>query len=317
MGNLPKQVEEAGKVADELLEKQANPEPEVKADLEPEVKDPVVEDPKVKEPTEAEKLQAKLDTLRGKYNAEVKETRTTNQFLTEEILRLKTEAEAKPKEPEPPQKLDLSKYLTPEQMALMDDEMDPAVKEVIADLVQGVTKSNIPQTADLEAKVTTLEQGQAATSWEVFLGRVEKAFPGYESTINTDPKFVAYMAETIPGTGYTRQAIMDSAAQRLDSAAVVEMYADFTKQAPAADPSPKKDLKSQIDPVDNLAVKGDQLISASDKMYTVKDVNAHYKEMALGEASDYKKGKYANNPELAKSVDAAILAANAEGRITR
>jgi len=327
---IPKQVEEAGKLADELLEKQANPEleskeaaekaeEEAKQKAEAEAKAAEEKPAEEKEPDE-ETWQQKYNTLQGKFNAEVKDTRQTNQFLIDENLKLKAETEdLKSREPEPPKKLDLSEYLTPEQMAFLDDEMDPEVKNVIADLVQGVAASNVPKNTDLEQKVDSLEKGQAATSWEVFLGRVEKAFPNYETTVNLDPKFVEYMEEVVPGTGVTRQVIMDNAAQNLNHTAVIEMYADFTKQAPAnPDPLlPKKDLKSLIDPVDKLAVQGDQLIPSSDKMYTVNDVKTHYKEMALGESSNYTKGKYANNPDLAKSVDAAILAANAEGRITR
>ena len=308
-------------MADELLNKQLNPEPELEAE-------PAPKEPDVKEAPELEKLQQKFNVLQGKYNAEVNDTRQTNQYLVDKIRKLELANQEKDQMLESvkgqagdaaSQKVDLSKYLSKEQMAKLEDEMDPEVQGVLADLVRNISATTTAaQSESLKKDLDVLKDGQAKNSWESFLGRVYKAVPNLEE-INVNQKFVDYMNSSGPGTGATRQAIMDNAASRLDSKAVIEIYNDFFDQQPTkANPNPKKDLRSQVDPVTKvIAQDRQQLIPASDKILTIAQVNDHYKQMALAEASGYTRGKYANKPELAKQVDAEILQANLEGRIKR
>jgi len=333
---LPKQVKEQGEKADKLLNEQLNPESEADAEAKRLAEEQEEADRKkaeeeakqkkeaeVKEPSEVEKLQQKLNTLQGKYNAEVNDTKTTNQFLIEKVRKLELEK----KELEDAkgqvggQKLDLSTLLTPEQVERLNDELDPEVQNILTDLFGNMMKTtSASQVEPLKTELDSLKQGQQKTDWEIFLGRVYKAVPNFEA-VNIMPKFVEYMAQRVPGTGATRQQLMDNAASRMDTDAVVEIYKDFLDLQPAAtDPNQnkRKDLKSQIDPATQLATQSrEQLTQASDKIFTVSQVNEHYKQMALGESSNYTRGKYANKKEYAKQVDADILKANEEGRIKR
>jgi len=323
---LPKQVEEAGKLADELLNKQLNPEPTAK-EAEPELKEPEPEpkEPEVKPESEMDKLQQKFNVLQGKYNAEVNDTRQTNQYLADKVRKLELanqeleSAKVQPGVGPVSQKLDLSKFLTEEQMARLEDEMDPEVQNVLADLVRNVSATTAAYQAEtIKKDLDVLKEGQTKNSWESFLGRVYKAVPDIEA-VNVNPKFIEFMNSKVPGTGATRQAIMDNAAKRLDFQAVIEIYQDFADLQPArVDPAKRKDLRSQVDPVTKVVSQDrQQLMPASDKIFTIAQVNDHYKQMALAEASNYTRGKYANKPELAKQVDAELLQANLEGRITR
>jgi len=322
---VPKQVEDAGKVADELLKKQNEPEVPPVEDPESKEKEPEKKPEEKVEKPEVEDFQQKYETLQGKYNAEVVQVGNTNQYLIEEISKLKLANEEKDQlvidiqkqlNPEPEPKLDLSQFLTKDEMDKLDESgMETDIQEIIAKLSKGVSATNVPQTTNLEKKVGDLEKGQAETRWDRFLNTVYGAVPNLDE-INPDPKFVEFMAVRVPGTGASRQAIMDSNTKALDAQSVIEVYKEFLSLTPAIPNPEKKKLEDQVDPVEDLP-NAQPAPTTSDKIWKIGEINTHFKEMAIGESSNYARGKYANDPELAKKIDAEIVKANDEGRITR
>ncbi|MCK4786893.1 MAG: hypothetical protein KAV87_24260, partial [Desulfobacteraceae bacterium] len=180
---LPKQVEEAGKKADEAaakLEKELNGEKEVNpTKVENEPKPVVLVEPKTLEEAKSQLaslksgvalIEHKFSVLQGKYDAEVKpasesgqratQLETTNSVLTDQLIEAKAQiaelkAAVKPAAPAKPAaiKVDVNKYFSPEALTKLDNEgVTGEALEMIVNAVAGVTADQAKtQTANLVA----------------------------------------------------------------------------------------------------------------------------------------------------------------------
>ena len=354
---MPKQVEEAGKRADELhaelypVEGKTAKEGEAAkegeegkekegAEATTDVKNKVVEpepgkETKTPEPTELEKLEHKFSVLQGKYDAEVNDVKRTNEFLTSQLITLKTQndelnklyAEVSKKidgngtgqetatDGEKPSALvDVSKVLAQEDIDALDEEgISPTILNLIGKLVSKVAATQSEaQTSEIAKDVTVLKEERVLTAEEKFWEKLDTHVSDWES-INNMEAFHKWLGERIPGTNFPRQAVLDDAQKRLDAAGVVEILKDFKKahgiETTAADPPPEKDKKKGLkDVVDPVTFTPSVETGTGEKFFSKADVTKFY--------SDVAKGVYKNNPELERSKEAEILSASIGGRIT-
>jgi hypothetical protein len=325
---LPKQVEEAGKKADEELATLFKVDEKTdKAPVEPEptVKEPEAP-PKTEDDENSETWKHKFNVLQGKYNKEIgaaKDTaalETENRNLRDQISRLSlqvsdlttvtTDLEAKLKEPEK------KGVLTEEDLAHLEKEdLGGKTLDIINRLIDSrVAAGTEPLKKRVDTTEKTAKQTAEETRAQTFSGSakdgIRRATGMDYETINVAPEFAAWLNAVVPYTGgKTRRMIGEDAVKASDVATYVQLFDDFVKEtgfgkAPEPKKEKKKDpLETEIEPTttpDDPAVPDFQ----PGKVYTSADVKKFYDDAA--------KGRYRGREDEYKKIDADILKAHGE-----
>ena len=343
MSPLPTQVEEAGKKADEAaakLEKELTGEPEV-APVKPEAEPkPVV----LAEPTTLEEAKSQLATLKsdvaqiehkfsvlqGKYDAEVKpasesgqratQLETTNSVLTDQLVEAKAKiAElkavvkpAEPAKPAAPAQVDIKKHFSPEALEKLDNEgVSEEALQMIVNGLGGVTADQAKTQASnlvapIKQGIKEVQENQAVTARQNFWKYIDTHVHDNES-VDQDPRWRAWLGETIPGTSFTRREALRDAEQKNNAEQVVELFNQFKVSVGLpVTPTIKRDLKSEVDPVNPGAASSEAGIPAG-KNYTRAQVKEFFNDRA--------KGRYKHLPDDGQSLEDDITKAHVEGRI--
>lgn len=345
---VPKQVEEQGKKADDLLkelypERGQSKEEGAKSGeaADPPVKEGVIVEPKPKvtetpPATDLEKEQHKYSVLKGKYDTEVNDVKGANEFLTKQLMQLKAQNEelntliidmkkkidgdggapAAKTKPE----ADVLKLLSQDEIDSMDEEgLTPEVLKLIGKLVGRVTEGRAEKsetkTSNLEQEVNVLKEERIKTAEEKFYEQLKARVDDWE-TINNMPDFRTWLSERMPGTNFQRQAILDDSQARLDVVSVIEMFNEFKRahdikvtQPKPETPKPEIPKKDLAGQVDPVTTSPSTGPSTEGKVFTNAEIRKFYSDMA--------KGVYKNTPEVAKQKEAEILSASIDGRITQ
>lgn len=298
----------------------------------------IVEEPEHRE----QKPPAKTDTeetweqryraLQGKYDHEIKaiqddvnllsslkhQVRVLNQQLHEGdvvVRELKDKLEQKESVPTP-EKAELpysiASHLTKDERSHLEEEgIDEKsieiIGRVITDKVSSISKPDNAQSIDLEEikkNAAVIKQNKVNTFWEKLSNKVN-GVPDWE-TVNSSDGFNDWLDNFIPYTTITRRYALKSAEKQLDHEKVIEIFNGFKKEHPQKPkPEPLKiNPEEHLDPaatVDTSGVKEKQRTT-----YTKAEVKQFYVDCVLNKYSEEEK----------KSIDADILKASKEGRIT-
>lgn len=283
---LPKQVEDMGKRADELVKEiekteaeakakdkatapenpddnPATPAPEGNADLQPSHDD--------NKEDSVETLKHKLSVLQGKYNKEVKEVkndaanlaqlRTDNAQLNHQIVTLsQTVSEltnqikelqtAKPENPQAP-----SSAISAEDMEyLKSQDFDEKAIEIFKRMV-GPTSGDPELTKkveSLESSVAKVTEETEQDRFKIFLKRIRSKIKNMDE-INSSAGFLNWLAQpvSIYTPSITRQDIMDQAAKDRDDEQATKLFQQYiaeTNPEPSI-PGPEKETPKK-DPLE-------------------------------------------------------------------
>ena len=316
---LPKQVEEAGKKADEALStleggKEGNTDPAPKDPDKPTDKTPDAS-------PQPDSLDHKFKVLQGKYNKEVDQVRNT---LTAENTRLKDELSqmtlrmtdlqksmnqlreqlaAKPAEPAKPVSV-----LTDEDRSVLErEDITPEVLGVIEKLIDGkVTASTKPLAERVDRTESTVNEHKSLTfADKVMAGVKEKSGHTFEE-INSSPDFAKWLDQEIPQAGITRRQAGDTSSKRGDVNRFVQLYVDFVNETgfgkaptPPADP-----LESEIEPEGSSATSTPMVTQQQGHVYTPAEIEKFYTDVAIG--------RYKGRENEANAIDETIKTQEAD-----
>jgi hypothetical protein len=217
--------------------------------------------------------------------------------------------------------------LNPRDVETYGEDMLAAVARVV-DARLGQMPREDPRIATLEGRVEHAQKNALQVATDQFYDRLAAQVPQYK-TINDDPRFLDWLAQTDGMFGATRQSALDSAASVLDAQRVAHIFQAYQQAAaPAAQPAPapsaapaananppqaaqpapasaRAQLEKQIAP--NTAASAPLPATPQKRGYSAAEVTKFYDDVA--------RGRYRGREQDAAREEAAINAALAEGRI--
>lgn len=304
---LPKQVARQAKVVEELEQSLAETQVEAQAAEEP--SEPVsppqaASSQEVAPPApapvadDAETWRKRYETLQGMFNAEVPRLRSRIEEL--ESVSAKPQAQPTPAFVEAP---------------VPDSEDVDAYGEELVNMIRrqatAVTQAYVSQIVDAKIaefaqKLSGVEQKAGAVYERTFLSDLAVQVPDWEA-LNTDPDFLAWLAEVDPMTGFARKVYLDDAYGVRDvnrTAAVFTAYK--TQKGIVAQPAPqsKPSLERQVSPGKAKATAA-PAADPSQRTWTMAEITAFYDDVRRGKY----RGREAEAGEIEKQIDLAVAQA--------
>jgi hypothetical protein len=231
---IQRELDEAEAIEKAIAEEQAtlaNPtdtdKPEAVAEVAAEAA--VVPEPKPKAQPDAEEetYKARFTTLQGKFNAEVprlhqqlKDSNASMEVMRKQIELLSQQAPVAVE----------AQTVTSEDEEAFGSDLLAVMKKVAKQEAAVVAKQQDAKVQTVASKVADFEKTQAATAGDKFMESIAKAVPDWE-TVNADPKWLDWLDEYSPETGAPRQAALDDASSKLDSARTIALFNLYKKQA--------------------------------------------------------------------------------------
>lgn len=164
-----------------------------------------------------------------------------------------------------------------------------------------------------DQKLGSVAQTQADSAQDRFYNELDTKLAAWEQ-IQATPECQQWLQSRVPGTRYTWNQALISAAQEFDSARALEVFETFLtlnpkldprKPAPAPQQSNKAELQRQVAPSKSAAATA---TPTGKKVYSAAEFNAEMnKVIALGKQRQY---------DDATALENELNAALAEGRVT-
>lgn len=273
------------------------PEPEVPPAPEPEAATPTP-------PTTSEETwERRFKSLQGKYNAEVPRLHADLKDLRAQLDALKQAQQAPaPKTPEP---LVTEKDVETFGSDLLD-VIDRKAREVARSMVDAETAELKAENQRLNEQLSGVAERQVTNDQRGYFVELSRQVPDWE-TVNVDPGFMDWLAEVDALSGAPRQAYLDSAFNAHDvarTAALFNAYKATLAPAPQQTPA-RRELERQVAPTPSKGNASNPPASASEKVYSLREIETFYHDVA--------QGKY--SPDEAKRVENEIDLAVATGRV--
>ena len=249
---------------------------------------------------ERDRAAAMYSTLKGKYEAELPRSQAETRALKDELDALK----AAPPAAETPAATAIPDGVDLEQ--LRADYGDGIVDAMIA--MQGNTPAPVaapPVDADLKARLDKLENSKNLDAEDAMFDAIEKEHKDWED-IDKLAIWHKFLAEIDPNTGETRQAAINRAHQRLDSAPIIRQLSTFKRRSKKGNAA---QLESQVVPGDDGRAPAPPAEDQS--IYAKEKIDLFYKTQAIR----ISQGKPVT--EEYNRLDALYTKAMLEGRVTR
>lgn len=251
----------------------------------------------------------KFKTLQGKYNAEVprltralQEAERKLQEMQRSVEELRTKAETKPADTEAKHEAD------PKDIENFGADLVEMVNRQSQRVYSALAAQFSKQVAAFDERIKALEQQVSGVSQKAdttleqqFYAALGGLVPDWEK-INTDERWLAWLAEVDPVYGAPRQAALDAAHQALDPRRVANVFNAFKASIPA---KPSNSLSSQVAP--SGAATTVPSAPAAKPILASKFVENFFNDVA--------RGRYAGREAEMQRIEAEINAAAAEGRI--
>ena len=340
---LPKQVARQAAEADRIVRNlnganEAPLPPETSTDIAPQQAAPQAPPPPVAPPAppqaqtpppappappvqQTNEWETRYHTLQGKYNAEVpalqgqlQNAMTAMGNMGRELDALKdrvARAAAAPP-PQPPRQVTENDVQT--WGADMLDVIGRRASEEAQRLLQPLLAENTQLkevVSRLEGTTVQVQQTQQQNREQMFWTRMVELVPNWEG-MNSDPGFLAWLAQYDPMIGNTRKFMLDQAQQQLNAdraAAFFKGYASTLPPPPHVDP--QRELARQASPNRNAGGGGQGYQPPANnqtvEIWSSQEVTDFY--------TDVSRGKYRSNPAEYQRMNEAITNAVAEGRV--
>lgn len=226
MSNIPKQVEEAAELAEELLaakpdEKEETPEEEA-LEEEPEAE----EAEEVEEPP-AEDFQQKYKTLQSKYDKEVPQLHKELKELKQSIIDRLGEVMKKP-DPQP-EKVEVA---VNEKLAKFKEEYGEDLYDYMRELISVEGKNLFfEQSKPIQEKVSKVEESQITAARDAFTAALDEKVQGdWQALFNGDPEFEKFLNTKGPFGLMSFGEMMDQANSNWNADAMAEIFNHYLSQ---------------------------------------------------------------------------------------
>lgn len=276
---LPKSVQRELDAADALVAQMAAPaqpeaQPPVQTEPSPVVQEPVVQPPEAPAPQpELAELRQSLRTLQGKYDAEVprlhellRAASRQRELLVVENQELKAKVETLSKAPAAPVSV-----VTNEDIDEFGEDMVAFVRRVAGAEVAGVKPAIMSEIEPIRQKVATVAETVQVSAEDKYWEAVYRAVPDLD-TVNTDQRWLTWLAQVDPLVGHKRQDLLDNAVSSMNLARTLAIVGAWKESlGPAAAPRPNE-LESQVTPTRSAA--GSDAGVQTAKIWTQAEYNA-------------------------------------------
>lgn len=260
-------------------------------------------------PPPVDEAEQRYRTLKGKYDAEVprlnqalRERDGQMQEMARQLSELKVKVEQASEKPK--QRPDAD----PKDVENFGQDLVEMVQRYAEQMFQYMSEQISNKATQFEGRLAALEQQvngvsqKADTTLETqFYATLGAIVPDWEQ-INSNDKWLAWLAEIDPVYGAPRQAALDAAHQRMDVQRVAAVFNAFKQSRPA---SPQKALENQVAP--SGAASAAPVQAQGKPVLSAKSIEQFY--------NDVSKGKYNSRPQERDRLMAEIDIAVAEGRV--
>ena len=240
------------------------------------------------EDSETERHRKAHAVLQGKYNAEVPRVAAENRSLKERIAALEQQiTDLQSKNTAPP--------VSEEDVERFGPELADFVKRVA-----GTNQSFDPaKLSKLEQEVTQVKEHAVETAKEKFFAKLDQQSPNW-SALNTDARFLEWLAEYDPLLGRARQESFDEAYASLD---VNRVSAFFNAFGGASSRVSRPSINEQVVPASSSSAPPQN--DSAKRIWTAPAIRKFYEDMRKGRISEAD----------AAQIEADLAAAQQEGRI--
>lgn len=245
-------------------------------------------------------LKGRVDTEMPALQAREKVLTAQVERLTEQVLALTKAATAAPEKPAVDPR-DAQQF--GEDMVEMVQRNARHAYETIKSELTSIAGKLESRVAALEERVVGVAKKTEQTLEDTFYSSLESQVPDWKA-INASQQWLQWLGEIDPVYGLPRQAALDVAFQRQDSARVVNIFKQF-KAATAKKPAPS--LESQVAPATGSGGQPSTATPAPKPMLNQKFVNTFYTDVA--------KGRYVGREAEQQRIENEINLAAREGRI--
>ena len=246
----------------------------------------------------------KFRVLQGKYNAEVPRLKRANDELQDQLKAMQQQLQ------QLSEKVSAAPAPAPAP-SISNEEVERYGPEFV-EFVRKVARQEAPtQQVDLasiersiaskvDERVRPAEEIGQRTAKQLFFADLTKLSPNWEQ-LNTDDKFLNWLADTDPLTGALRQDIFDDAYGKLDAQRVAAFFNSFGGAVSAAPTAPP--LQTQVVPQTSGTPVGTP--QPGKKIWYKSEVAKFYDDMRRGLVK----------PDEAVRIEGEIFAAQKEGRL--
>lgn len=274
-----------------------------------------------------ETLLQKYRTLQGMYNADIPRLRNElankDQHIAELSDRLKQVEDLLADPQNQPQPSALLNLITEEDKKEYGDAIEvmrkAAREEAAATYLPEIEKLK-DIVANLQGYVPKIQQVEGsvqAAATQRFWADLTELVPSWQE-INSDEDFRTWLLETDPMTGYQRQSFLADAQRKLDARRVAAFFDEWAAisgsghqvpQPPNPSPQPRQSgnpLEYQVSPGRSRATTP---AAPAKRTYTRAEIGQFYKDVTMG--------KYVGKEQEKLALEADIVLASREGRVTQ
>lgn len=259
-------------------------------------------------PTE-ENWEHKFRSLQGLFNKNVPELQGQVKTLTQRLEQALGALEAQRAAPQEP-KAPAPATVDPKDVENFGADLVDMVNRIAERRFGSVAQQVEAKISELQQMLGTVEQRLEGTSQTVavtaeqgFFDNLTKQVPDWE-TINANPAFLAWLADSDPVYGVPRQRALDSAREQLDVARIVSVFRAFSPATTSAPPA-RNPVDRQVSP--KAGASSAPQTAAPKTGFSQKQVTDFYNDLARGKF----RGREAEAAAIEQSVNLAI----AEGRV--
>lgn len=265
---VPKQVEDAAALAEELMGKPVESDPETpqdplapEAEVAPEAPEAAPSDtpaPQEDDIEELKKYKQRYDSLKGKYDVEVPRLHTDLRELKERVFKTLEEKFAAPLEPEvKPKETPAPAAANEETIARLRDEFGDTLVNGLLEIIKGETEPLKQTATKVVNSVESIEERQAQTAQTEFMSTLDQTVKGdwkslWEERNAGEGKFAEFLASPDPSGLYTMGDLVSLYNQNWDSEKLAKVFNMYLETQESADPQteakqvPAQPTKAQL-----------------------------------------------------------------------
>lgn len=319
---LQRQAEDVARIEADLAEAKAQQNPETNAQPAPQPEGqepPVAAAPPAPAPAAPNEWEQRYRTLDGKYRAEVPRLHQELKDLKALVDELKKPAAPAAPPPQETPRAEKKRLVTEKDAETFGPDLLDLIKrqaQEIADELVATRESTLRQDLQklaaeneaLRTQVVDVTKTQTASSQDQYLGKLAALVPDWE-TVNANPEFLAWLSETDPLSGLTRQAYLDHAYQTLDVHRTATLFTTWKSlKAPAAapvTPAPTQDTPQRQVTPGKTRVAPAPVADPGQRIWTVAEIEKFYADARTGRLK----------PDELKRTEAEIDLAVSTGRV--
>lgn len=257
----------------------------------------------------AEDFEQRWRTLQGKYNAEVPRLTRALQEAQQQIAAMQQRFEQlTAKQTEEKQADSVKLAADPKDIEDFGADLVAMVHRQVERAASSLMQQFYKQVASFDSRVKAIEHQLSGVSARTestleqqFFATLTNLVPDWEK-INSDERWLAWLAEADPVYGAPRQAALESAQRAFDAQRVANVFRAFKATLPQ---KPSDSLNTQVAP---NGAAGQALVTPANKpVLSSQFIETFYKDVA--------RGRYVGREQEAARIEAEINSAAAEGRI--